>query len=260
MAWPELLRRIFRERGLNLSAVERQIGLGKNRLSQMAGGHEPRVTDSIRVARFLGMAVEELFGDGIGVATETTVKSKPRISGLSGWLAFELSRGAWKGKASLKVVGESRMLEAEDFRGQKGFVPLIAPIAAGAPREAHDKGFPAGAADKYVEFEADDPQAFALRVDGDSMLPDFRHGDIIVTRPSTGRKRSGIADGMAAVVIFAGERTATFKIVRFGSVSATKGEPMDYKLEPLNPAFPPTRLKTKEIAAIYPVVGLIRKE
>jgi SOS-response transcriptional repressor LexA len=175
-------------------------------------------------------------------------------------MAFELARGPWKGKVSLRLVGPARSIEAEDFHGQKGFVPLLAPIAAGEPREAHDQGFPVGAADRYIEFDADDPNAFALTVDGASMEPEFRHGDIVVARPAIGRKRSGLADGAVAVVLYEGERLATLKIIRFGSLNRSTHEPMDYKLEPLNPLFPPLRLKTKEIAAIRPVVGLIRRE
>lgn len=256
MDWPTRLRKVLDERMVNRSKLTQKLGLGKNAIYQMLNGHEPSVTVGVRLARSLGMTVEELFGDS---------RAKPAAQGsrhaAEGLRAFSLSRGAWHGRKSIKLLGPSSLIEAEDFRGQAGLVPVIAPVAAGEPREAHDGDYAAGAADAYVRFEVDDANAFGLRVDGDSMKPDFLHGDIIIASPKARAARDGAyRDGMLGVVIFGSERTATFKVVRFGAMNKSADEPMDYVLQPLNAAFPPMRLKRGEVSAIYPVIGLVRKE
>ena len=53
------------------------------------------------------------------------------------------------------------------------------------------------------------PDAFALRVDGDSMAPEIRHGDLVVLSPS-----APAADGRAAVVQLDRQIGVTCKILR----------------------------------------------
>jgi len=53
------------------------------------------------------------------------------------------------------------------------------------------------------------PDAFALQVDGDSMAPDIRHGDLVVLSPS-----AEATDGRAAVVQLAGQIGVTCKLFR----------------------------------------------
>src|SRR6185295_1886767 len=64
-------------------------------------------------------------------------------------------------------------------------VPLINSVAAGYPREFTDLGYPARVAAEYVRSPGiDDPDAFAARVVGDSMAPDYREGDVVVFSPA----------------------------------------------------------------------------
>lgn len=186
-----------------------------------------------------------------------TVTPKKRSRELQ---VFIVRRGRFEGRSNLRLLGVTERIEPEDYRGESGWVPVLAPVAAGVPREAHDQGYPIGAAEGYVRFDAADSTAFALTVDGDSMAPDFRHGDVVIASPQLGQSRDTYRDGMIAVVIFGGDRTATLKRVRFGAIRRSDDEPMDYVLEPINPHFPKLRLKRGEITAIYPVIGLIRRE
>lgn len=256
MTWHERLQRIIKERGLNRAEVQRQLGFSRNRIVQMEAGHEPGVLDAIKLCGFLGLSVEELFAGG---RTDSPGRDKGGRKKQPTIMAWVISRGRFDGRSSLSLIGASASVDPEDFAGQKGLIPVVAPVAAGEPKEAHDKGFPVGMADAYVAFETDDPNAFGLSVDGASMEPDFRHGDIIIASPKLGHSNDTFRDGMIAVVIFGSERTATFKRVRFGAMGKRSEEPLDYVLEPLNLHFPPMRLKTREIAAIHPVIGLVRR-
>jgi hypothetical protein len=70
-------------------------------------------------------------------------------------------------------------------------------------------------ADNVVEFVAAGelksryPDAFAVRIDGDSMEPEIRHGEIVICSPSI-----PAADGRPALVQLAGQIGVTCKIVR----------------------------------------------
>jgi SOS-response transcriptional repressor LexA len=62
-------------------------------------------------------------------------------------------------------------------------VPLISWVKAGLWQEAVDIYGP-GYADEWLAYDTGDEHAFALRVEGDSMEPEFKEGDIIVVSPS----------------------------------------------------------------------------
>src|SRR5206468_13123611 len=69
------------------------------------------------------------------------------------------------------------------LRGCRG-IPLINKVAAGYPREFSDLDYPASIADEYVACpDVSDPDAFAARVVGNSMEPEYREGDVVVFAP-----------------------------------------------------------------------------
>lgn len=250
--WYEILADLLADR--NRSEVARRVGLTPQRITQIVGRKSiPNARDAARLCKYLGTTVEAVF-----LAPNGVTKTKSAAAQTSRTLAYALAPGRYVPHQTFKLIGEAETIAPEDVRDRAGLVPLLNPIAAGGPRESHDKDFAAGHADMFVRFETDDPQAFALRVDGDSMSPDFRHGDIIVVSPKIGAKRPPYRDGMLGVVIFGSERTSTFKLV-FTRRDGAQGEPLDYLLRPINEAHPPLRLKRGEIAAIYPVIGLIRE-
>lgn len=64
-------------------------------------------------------------------------------------------------------------------------VPLIGLAEAGAGGFFDDGGFPAGQGWDEINFPAQDRDAvYALEVSGDSMLPLYRHGDVIIVSPA----------------------------------------------------------------------------
>lgn len=69
-------------------------------------------------------------------------------------------------------------------------VPLIGFAQAGDGGYFDDAGFPAGQGWDAVHVpDLDDEQAFALEISGDSMLPLYRDGDIIVVSPNSNIRR-----------------------------------------------------------------------
>jgi len=126
--------------------------------------------------------------------------------------------------------------DAADGRGVTVLADLIAGVARRAARQvagavARDAGAPwsdraadraaqfitltAPDADNVVEFVAADrvkrrhPDAFAVRIDGDSMAPEIAHGDVVICCPS-----APAVDGQAAVVQLDGQIGVTCKLYR----------------------------------------------
>jgi len=69
-------------------------------------------------------------------------------------------------------------------------VPVIGLAEAGAGGFFDDGGFPVGEGWDEIEFPAvDDQHAYALEISGDSMLPAYRDGDVIVVSPAAPIRR-----------------------------------------------------------------------
>ncbi len=131
-------------------------------------------------------------------------------------------------------------------------VPILNRVAAGSAREHGDLNYPAGIADDYVPApdlpEAPVKSAFALRISGDSMAPDYTEGEIIIVGPGDA------ADGDDCVVRLAESENfaTTFKRIFFER-TANK-ELTAIRLVPLNPAHAERRLRPEEITGIYPLL------
>lgn len=157
-------------------------------------------------------------------------------------------------------------------------VPLINKVAAGYPREFTDLGYPARVADEYVRCpDIDDPDAFAARVVGDSMLPEYREGDIVVFSPLR-----AIKSGMDCFARLEPDGETTFKRVFFESEGGDppgtggsngygdgagdervkfEGEAsgVRVRLQPLNPAYSARVVAREQVGGLYAAVSVIKK-
>jgi len=119
-------------------------------------------------------------------------------------------------------------------------VPVINKVAAGYPSDFNDLDYPVGVADDYVRCpDLHDPNAFAVRVVGDSMEPKFREGDIVIFSPAV-----EVHNGDDCFVRFAMPHETTFKRVFF--------EPDNkVRLQPRNEKYSPTIVDGKRINGLY---------
>lgn len=131
-------------------------------------------------------------------------------------------------------------------------VPLINRVAAGYPAEFTDLGYPARVADEYVRCpDLHDADAFAARVVGDSMLPDYREGDIVIFSPA-----KDVRDGSDCFARIEPDAESTFKRVFFDR--GAEGEEL-VRLQPLNPRYPPRTLAREQVAGLYAAVSVMRQ-
>lgn len=122
-------------------------------------------------------------------------------------------------------------------------VPVINRVSAGYPVDFDDLDYPAGVADDYVRCpDVHDPNAFAVRVVGDSMEPRFQEGDIVIFSPS-----ARVNNGDACFIRFSAPHESTFKRVFF-----EKGDKI--RLQPVNQSYAPQMVKAGRVNGIYRAV------
>lgn len=127
---------------------------------------------------------------------------------------------------------------------QAGYVPVISRIAAGEGLDTEEaEAHPPGWADEFLLYKDAPPGAFAVRVVGDSMRPDYAEGDMIVVDP---RRH---ADRGVCVVIYEdggdGARRARLKRLRRRGRQAV--------LESINPDYSPVAIPLDRVCAAYEV-------
>ncbi len=129
----------------------------------------------------------------------------------------------------------------EKTAGRAGlWVPVINKVAAGYPADFDDLGYPVGFADDYVRCpDISDANAFAVRVVGDSMMPKFKQGDIVVFSPA-----ADVQNGDDCFVRFRMPHETTFKRVFFEAKQTIR-------LQPLNTDYAPQVIPGDRINGIY---------
>jgi SOS-response transcriptional repressor LexA len=134
-------------------------------------------------------------------------------------------------------------------------VPVINRVAAGYPREFTDLGYPARVADDYVSVpDVYDADAFAARVVGDSMEPAYREGDIVVFSPAADTTPGSDCFVRFDPDVSPGSET-TFKRIYFETAPDGRQR---IRLQPLNPAYPPSVVDREAVAGLYAAVYVVR--
>jgi len=119
-------------------------------------------------------------------------------------------------------------------------VPVINKVSAGYPADFDDMDYPVGIADDYIRCpDLHDPNAFAVRVVGDSMEPRFCEGDIVIFSPA-----AEVHNGDDCFVRFAMPHETTFKRVFFEAENKIR-------LQPRNEKYSPTIVDGKRINGLY---------
>lgn len=107
-------------------------------------------------------------------------------------------------------------------------IPLLGLAKAGKGGFFGDGGFPAGNGWEEIEVPGvTDAQAYALEITGDSMMPVYREGDIIVVSPSaTIRKGDRVVvrtgDGQVMAKIMQRQTAKTLELASFNLTHETK--------------------------------------
>jgi hypothetical protein len=95
-------------------------------------------------------------------------------------------------------------------------VPILNKISAAKLVEKSSLDYPPGYADRLVPAPTDDPEAFAMIVEGDCMSPDYLPGEIVTFSPLE-VQRYGVIPGKDYAIQLDGDgdNESTFKRVMF---------------------------------------------
>lgn len=208
-----------------------------------------------RVFEALGIKNQRHLSDVLGISPARITDAKNRGVFPSEW-TVKLSTGynlnpAWllTGQGPMKI-GTVHQAETHDRLTSNiaagpeitRSVPLISSVQAGIWTGIVDNLQPGDAEEWVPVTKAVSKNAFALRVSGTSMEPDYREGDIIVVDPD-----ASAHSGSMVVVRLNGDNEATFKKL------AIDGSRI--YLEPLNPRYQPMEITGKD----YTICGVVRQ-
>ena len=122
-------------------------------------------------------------------------------------------------------------------------VPVINRVSAGYPSDFTDLAYPPRVADEYVGCpDVNDKDAFAARVHGDSMVPKYRPGDIVIFSPAASPR-----DGDDCFIRFEDGQT-TFKRIFFESDPAGASV---LRLQPRNEKYRPQVVPSERVSGLY---------
>ncbi|MEX0777920.1 MAG: XRE family transcriptional regulator [Phycisphaeraceae bacterium] len=273
----QLIREHRETLGMTLTALANEAGATKSYLSMIENhrvANPPSRGLLVELERVLHITDGALVRAADWENTPEDVRSKVEAlsetakSGreLAEWLKKNAQKGKTGGKDLDKAIqsGEfkkliqstlgkdapTRKLEPQPVQQ----APLINKVAAGYPTNFTDLDYPARVADEYVMCpDMDDRDVFAARVVGDSMMPEYREGDVVVFSPKV-----PVADGSDCFVRLEPDHDTTFKRVYFEADSKGKKNAM-IRLQPLNPKFPPTLLKREQVSGLYRAMWRMQK-
>jgi phage repressor protein C with HTH and peptisase S24 domain/DNA-binding XRE family transcriptional regulator len=171
-----------------------------------------------------------------------TATPRPRVSASSTAEAVDLDQAYLSGV--LQELVDSSAGNVESVSGKT--VPVVNRVSAGYPKDFTDLSYPPRIADHYVSCpDVNDRDAFAARVHGDSMVPKYREGDIVIFSPALPPR-----DGDDCFVRFADGQT-TFKRVFFES--GDQGASV-LRLQPRNERYRPQVVPSNNVTGLYRAV------
>lgn len=280
-----IIRDARRRLGLTLQVLADQVGCAKSYLSQIENERRdapPGAELLSRLERAMGLEPGRLVAAAQWQSTPAPVRRQvarledsrriaQRLAGLLGGGEKQSGTdGAGGIRSALDEAHRSgelrRLIDSLTGPGPEGGgapwapppacaeVPLINKVAAGYPKEFTDLAYPARVADDYVRCPGlTDPDAFACRVVGDSMTPDYREGDIVVFSPAR-----PVKSGMDCFARIEPDHESTFKRVFIEpGTGAEEGREL-IRLQPLNPRYPARTLPREQIAGLYAAVSITR--
>ncbi len=121
-----------------------------------------------------------------------------------------------------------------------GNVPVVNKVEAGYPKQFGDLNYPPNVANEYIRCpDIHDSQAFAARVVGDSMEPDYHEGDIVIFAPN-----AQATEGCDCFVKFDDGRT-TFTRIFFDNT-------LNIRLQPINNRYPAEIIQRPQAIGLWP--------
>jgi repressor LexA len=258
MTFGETLRKKRQELGLTLDEVSALVNFSKPYLSTIETGSVAN-PPSDELLRKLEKVLK--FGPGELLEMAHVTRMEPDV--LASYESAKAENRKWRqlfkkmseDKAGKELLGRLAKhgefsepnVESDIIFSPGRPVPIINKVTAGYPTDFSDLDYPVGIADDYVRCpDVQDPNAFAVRVVGDSMEPKYHEGDIVVFSPAMDP-----VSGDDCFVRFTSPHETTFKRVYF--------EDKTIRLQPRNEKYPPIIADDKKINGIYKAIAKVER-
>ncbi len=241
--------------GITQSELATAIGCSKSHLSLMEAGHRTASSDWVsRIEQALEIDDRRL--SSLMQWEQTPPELRQRVQ--AGTALVERFRTAARRGESLDALlerGELQQLVEENAANVVApivldhRIPVINKVAAGYPREFTDLDYPATVADDYIACpDVQDPDAFAARVVGDSMAPEYTEGEVVVFSPAL-----PTPSGSDCFVRLLPDNETTFKRIYIEDDRRT------IRLQPLNSVYPPRLVDREDIGGMYAAAYVLRR-
>ncbi len=251
MSLGQIIRKKREQKSLTLDEVSHRVGFSKPYLSTIETGKvknppsDELLTKLERVLEFeqgllIHIAHMERMPSDIREMCEAQEAENQKLRQI---VKQVVGKRRGKSKTKLEALLAESDLNVEEEKAPLApgrLVPIINKVQAGYPAEFNDLDYPVGVADDYVRCpDLHDPNAFAVRVVGDSMEPKFFEGDIVIFSPA-----AEVRSGDDCFVRFKMPHETTFKRVFF------EGDDQ-VRLQPRNESYSPTVVEGKRIDGVY---------
>ena len=257
-----VLRRRRTAMGLTLAQVAGRIGCHRSYLSNIESGHRDAPSAEIlgKLAAALGLDKDDLARRAAWARTPEPVRrdvaslraqtrGADELTSLIGREGLDEAYRSGKLGAIIDRMGTLETRSAGAAFPHE--VPVINRVTAGYPADFTDLDYPARVADEYVRCpDLHDPDAFAARVVGDSMEPEYREGDIVVFSPIRDPE-----SGTDCFVRLEPDHESTFKRIYFET--GEEGEEL-IRIQPINNRYPPQTVPRERVAGLYRAVNFMR--
>ena len=139
----------------------------------------------VELARTLGVSVQTInyWLNGRNKPNRSRIIKISEIVGCAPqWLEF----GSEASSPLILLEGKSSQKEPTTHihPSQLKQIPVVGTTQGGPDRHWEELGYPPGFGDEYAVIGSDDPHAYLLRVEGDSMSPRINAGEYVLVEPS----------------------------------------------------------------------------
>jgi SOS-response transcriptional repressor LexA len=208
LTFSKKLERLLKEKGIRAAELARALGLSHVAIGNYIKAESlPDGSVLYDIAKYFNVSMEELLAEHIPPKEEV---AKPRNWGGPYW-------------------------------GTTDGCPIVSWASAGDAHAYEDQG----AAARVIRTNCDDPNCYALELEGDSMEPIYKEGDVIVMAPNYEANRGDL------VMLKTADDDVYFK----------KWIPDKWnklRFQSLNPDYPVIILEPREISKIHPVWSVVR--
>ncbi|ATE76607.1 XRE family transcriptional regulator [Pseudomonas frederiksbergensis] len=161
------IKRLRKQKGFSQKQLAEECGWSsQSRIGNYESDlREPNLADLTLLAPALGVSIAELIsGTNSQQLVPAQANLEPQI----------LSRAPKKTAGVVKPIGPTK----------EGAVPVVGTAKLGMDGYFEALDFPVGHGDGYLHIYSDDPNAYGLRVIGDSMHPRIKSGEYVLIEPN----------------------------------------------------------------------------